>query len=51
MLGGLIMGVAEVMVVGYWESSLRDAIVFGILILILVFRPTGLFGKGSMERT
>jgi len=50
MVGGLVMGIAEVMVVGYWESSLRDAIVFGILIAILVFRPTGIFGRGRVEK-
>lgn len=50
MAGGIIMGIAEIMVVGYLDSSLRDAIVFGILIIILVFRPTGLFGTGSVER-
>ena len=45
MLGGYVMGIAEVMVVGYISSTLRDAIAFGILIIILIFRPTGLLGS------
>jgi branched-chain amino acid transport system permease protein len=44
MLGGMIMGVAEVMVIGYLSSTYRDAIAFAILILILLFKPSGLLG-------
>lgn len=50
MLGGLIMGVVEAMVSGFISSTLRDAAAFGILILILLFRPTGLLGKHSREK-
>lgn len=50
MLGGLVLGVAEYIVVGYGSSSYRDAIGFGLLILILLFRPTGLLGKGMVEK-
>lgn len=50
MLGGYVMGVAEVMVVGYVSSTLRDAIAFGILIVILVLKPTGLLGSVSGEK-
>lgn len=50
MLGGYIMGVAEVMVVGYVSSTLRDAIAFGILILILVLKPAGLLGSVSGDK-
>jgi branched-chain amino acid transport system permease protein len=50
MVGGLILGVAEVFVSGYVSSTLRDAIAFGILILILITRPTGLFGRGQVEK-
>jgi branched-chain amino acid transport system permease protein len=45
MVGGLILGVAEVLSVGYLASSYRDAFAFGIMILILIFRPSGLFGS------
>ncbi len=49
-LGGLIIGVVEVLVVGYVDSSYRDPIVFGVLILILLVRPTGLLGKVEREK-
>lgn len=45
MLGGLILGIAEVFTVAYGASSYRDAVAFGIIILILFIRPQGLFGK------
>jgi branched-chain amino acid transport system permease protein len=45
MAGGLILGVAEILSAGYLASSYRDAFAFGIMILILVFRPSGLFGS------
>lgn len=49
-LGGLIMGVSEEMVVTFISSTYRDAFAFGILILILLFRPTGLLGRNQMEK-
>jgi branched-chain amino acid transport system permease protein len=45
MLGGLILGVAEVFSVGYLASSYRDAFAYGVMILILIFKPSGLFGS------
>ncbi len=50
MLGGFIMGIAEVMVVGYVSSTFRDAIAFGILIIILIFKPTGILGSLTAEK-
>ena len=44
MLGGLIVGVVEVMSVAYLASSYRDAFAFAVMILILMLRPTGLLG-------
>ncbi len=44
-VGALLLGVSEALVVGYGESSYRDAIAFGILILVLMFRPWGLMGR------
>jgi branched-chain amino acid transport system permease protein len=38
-LGGLVMGIAEVLVVGYVSPTLRDAIAFVLLIVILLVRP------------
>lgn len=43
-LGGLIMGTAETLTVGYLSSTYRDAITFVILVAVLLFRPTGLLG-------
>lgn len=48
--GGLILGVAEVMGVAFISPSFRDAIAFGILIFILIVKPTGIFGKRIKEK-
>jgi branched-chain amino acid transport system permease protein len=50
LLGALIMGLSEEMVVGYLSSTYRDALAFGILIVILIFRPAGLLGKNRVEK-
>jgi branched-chain amino acid transport system permease protein len=50
MLGGLLLGLAEQLVSGYTSSSWRDAVAFGILILILLVKPSGLLGKGAAEK-
>ena len=50
MIGGLILGLAEVMAVGYGSSTYRDAIAFIILVLILLFRPGGIMGKSTVEK-
>jgi branched-chain amino acid transport system permease protein len=49
-LGGLLMGVSESLVVGYLSSTYRDALAFGLLIVILVFKPAGLLGKNTVEK-
>jgi branched-chain amino acid transport system permease protein len=50
MLGGLLIGIIEAFVGGSRFSSYRDAIAFVILIVILLFRPSGLFGKYEPEK-
>lgn len=50
MLGGVILGLCEEMVVGYLSSTYRDALAFGILIVILLFRPAGLLGVVTREK-
>lgn len=49
-VGALIMGLSEEIVVAYLSSTYRDALAFGILILILIVKPTGLFGKNTTEK-
>lgn len=50
LVGGLFIGVAETLVVAYGSSLYRDAIVYAILILVLIIKPTGLFGKNEREK-
>lgn len=50
MAGGLILGIAEALTVSAGLSSYSDAVVFGILILMLVLKPAGLFGKNVREK-
>lgn len=50
MIGGILMGIAEMMVVGFISSQWRDAIAFLLLIIILLVKPTGIFGKGMVEK-
>ena len=50
MVGGLLIGVIEAFVGGSQFSNYRDAIAFVILIVILLFRPSGLFGKYEPEK-
>jgi branched-chain amino acid transport system permease protein len=45
MLGGLFLGFAEVLSVAYIGSTMRDAVAFGLLFLVLLVRPKGLFGS------
>jgi branched-chain amino acid transport system permease protein len=49
-VGGLIIGIIEAFVGGSSFSNYRDAIAFVILIVILLFRPSGLFGKYQPEK-
>lgn len=49
-VGSLILGVAEMLTAGFISSQFRDLVVFGILIVTLIVRPTGLFGKSVGEK-
>lgn len=49
-IGGLLIGIAESLTKGYISSSLADAVVFGILIVVLLLRPTGLLGRKINEK-
>lgn len=50
MVGGLVLGVVETIVSALGFSLWRDAAAFVILILILIFRPSGIFGKNTREK-
>ncbi len=50
MFGGIIMGVAESFTKAYISSQLSDAVVFGILIVVLIVKPSGIFGKNTREK-
>lgn len=49
-VGSLILGLAEMLTAGFISSQFRDLVVFGILIVTLIVRPTGLFGKSVGEK-
>lgn len=48
--GGLILGIAEAMAAGYISSAYKDAVPFVLILLILFFKPSGLFGAKVTER-
>lgn len=50
MFGGFVMGIVETLTKGYISSSWSNAIVFGILILVLLFKPAGILGKNIREK-
>jgi len=50
MIGGLALGLIEEFVAGYTASSLKDAIAFTVLILVLLFKPEGLLGRVTVEK-
>lgn len=49
-LGGLIIGVVESLGAAYISSGYRDAFAFGILIVVLIFKPTGILGKSNVSK-
>jgi branched-chain amino acid transport system permease protein len=49
-IGGLILGIAETMSAGYLSSAYKDVIAFLIILVVLFFMPSGLFGKRGGER-
>ncbi len=50
MLGGLVLGCCESFAAGYLSSDFEDIFTFSILILILIFRPSGLLGKAKVQK-
>ncbi len=49
-VGAIMLGISESMLVGYGSPTFRDALAFALLILILLFKPTGLFGSKRTEK-
>jgi branched-chain amino acid transport system permease protein len=49
-LGGFVIGIAESLTKGYISSALADAIVFGILIVVLIIKPSGILGRPENEK-
>lgn len=49
-IGGVLLGVIEIFGKAYISSQMADAIVFGVLIIILIVKPTGILGKNIQEK-
>ena len=50
MLGGLLIGMIEVLWSGYFSVDYKDVAAFAILVMVLIFRPTGLLGRPDLEK-
>ncbi len=50
MLGGLLIGVAESFITGYVSSTYTNLLVFGLLIAVMLARPTGLLGRAQVQK-
>lgn len=50
MLGGMLLGMVEAFWAGYFSVEYKDVAAFGILVLVLIFMPTGLLGRPDIEK-
>ncbi|MBR4719818.1 MAG: branched-chain amino acid ABC transporter permease [Lachnospiraceae bacterium] len=50
MLGGILLGIIEIFAKAYISTQLSDAVVFAVLIIVLIVKPTGLLGKKMAEK-
>src|SRR5699024_9307021 len=50
MLGGLLLGVLEALFAGVVSSDYKDVFAFSILVLVLIFKPSGLLGRPAVEK-
>ena len=50
MAGGLVLGLCESFATGYVSSDYEDALAFALLVLILIFRPSGILGKPKTQK-
>ena len=49
-LGGLVLGLTESFATGYVSSDYEDVFAFSLLVLILIFKPSGLLGKAEIQK-
>lgn len=50
MLGGILLGLSESLFAGFVNTDYKDVFAFGLLVTVLIFRPTGLLGKPEIEK-
>jgi branched-chain amino acid transport system permease protein len=50
MIGGIMLGIIEIFGKGYISTQLSDAVVFAVLIIVLLVKPTGILGKQINEK-
>ena len=50
MLGGILIGLIEAIWSNYFPADYKDVAAFGVLVLVLIFRPTGLLGRPEVEK-
>ena len=50
MLGGILIGLIDTFWAGYFSNDYKDVATFAILVLVLIFRPTGLLGRSDVEK-
>jgi len=49
-VGGLVIGLGQAFSIGYVSSTFSDAIVFAILIVVMVVRPSGVLGRAAVQK-
>ena len=49
-IGSILLGIIETLTSGYISSQYRDLIAFALLIVVLIFRPTGIMGKSNEDK-
>jgi branched-chain amino acid transport system permease protein len=50
MIGGIVLGTLESLGAGFLSSAFQNSIAYGILFLVLIFKPTGLLGKKEVRK-